>query len=430
MAETQSFPKFLPKETRFLTGENPSPTKMSGTFSQLETAFSMLESFLGNGTDYHVTPPEIGSTDNRKMLFNVSSAIGRTDKLYKPINQLPSLKFIADNWGGNATSYSSDTTTLSFVTNILYVAIPANARVGHEFGIYYTGKGRVFGLDGTTNWVNLPTLPNGTYGWYTILITANISFFRISLQGSGATDFHVKSLYVVDKSTLNGAYNKAYCLPLENTVYWAAKTPCKFANPNTNNTQQCLTKTCDYCIGQTYEMDQSNPNYGQPKCTTYNVTTNPTGAHWDNFGTNQPISYTAEANTGLTSRGSILTLQAPLLTVYKQYGIMLKSYHMHQELLDTMIPSNQCVIYDTKNSSATIKYLTNLYSAGGKNGNIRSDIFYVKDTDEISNGATDPRRFMVIGGDYGLLDLIYDMIQFINLPVPVDATDHIAIYSV
>jgi len=413
MSETQSFSRLLPKETRFITGENPSPIKLSASFNQIENAFYTVESFLGNGIDYHVT-----DQNNKKMLFNLSSAIGRTDKLYKPINLVPSLDFINRTWGGDATIYSSD--TLEFVTDTLFIGIPVNAYNTYEFGIYYIGDGKVMGLDGTTTWIDLPT--NSEYGWHTISVTSNIGFFKISMK-SGSTTFNIKSLYVCDKTIYNGIYNKAYCLPLDNTTYWTAKTPCKYSNPQ--GTQVCTVRTCDYCIGQQYNMDYTNSvTFGSPKCVS--LDNDPiNGAFWNNSGTSVSIEYTTDDTT---QRIQYITLQSPLNSVNNQYALSFKPFHVHNLDKDTEIPSNASVIYDTKNSSSTVKHLTSLYSAGG-NTDIRSDIVYIKDKTEINDGIGDPKRYIVIGGNYGLIDLMYDLMKFVNLPVPVDASNHTAVYA-
>jgi hypothetical protein len=420
MSETQLFPQFLPKQTRFLTAENPSPTKFSGTFAQLETAFSMLESFLGNGVDYHVTKDE-----NRKMLFNISSAIGRTDKLYKPMNLIPSLQFIDMVWGLDATAYNSTTGILDFPTDLINVGIPVNAYNGYEFGVYYNGAGQVFNLNGLANtWVDLPDT-GGTYKWVSLPITGTIRYLKIK-KASPSISFSIKSMYAADPNIYDGIYNKAYALPLENNSYWTIKTPCIYSS-SASGSQTCERRTCEYCIGHSYDFTT-----GQPKCFILNANWESVGdnggAYWLNSGTRMPITYTPVTDTH-DIKSTYFTVQSPLLTKYNQYAIMYKPFHMHNETLNTLIPPNQCIIYDTENSSATMKYLTNLFSAGGVNGSIRGDIFYIQDTSEVAVGEGNPKRYIVLGGNYGFLDLIYDILGLVNLPVPVDASEHVAVYD-
>lgn len=419
--ETQSFTRFLPMETRFVVGENPSPSKLNGSFSQIENAFTILESFLGNGIDFHVT-----ENDNRKLLFNISSAIGKTDKLYKPINLIPNLSFIAFAYGGDAVSYTNG--ELTFVTNALTVGIPVNAKNGFEIGIYYTGEGALLGAASDIGvWESLPATSGSEYKWETFIVQNNIKYFKLKTIADNG--LKIKAIYVIDKSIYNGVFNKAYCLPLENDTYWSMKTPCKYAAPD--STQLCIVKTCDYCIGQNYEMDSNSTMFGQPKCIPYSLDA-ASGARWINSGNPVSISYTPEPQTingNQNIRGTYLTIQSPILTIDNQYAIKFKPFHIHSLIIDTQIPTNLNIIYDTKNSSSTIKYLTNLYSAGGVNGNIRSDILYIKDTSEVSAGIGDQKRFLVLGGNYGLIDLMYDIIKFISIPVPYDAADHVAIYD-
>lgn len=414
---SQLFSKLLPKEGRFFTGENPSPSKLNGIFKQLESAFGLLESFLGNGIDYHITEDK-----DRKMMFNISSAIGRTDKLYKPINLVPSLQFINNIWGNDVTSFADG--ILSFSTDLLFLTIPVNAMNNYEFGILYKGRGKILGLDGTDNWDTTSLPLQAEYKWKTISVSSNkIKFFKLKKYAAD-TDFNVRSIYIIDKSLYSGVYNKAYSLPLTNNVYWTNATPCKYSDPNGD--QKCEVKTCNYCIGQTYSIDKSDlTTYGKPICVSKTVDS-ANGAYWDNTGTPISISYSPEV-TG--DRASYLTLQCPILTVDNQYAIKYKSFHVHSETLDTELPTNSCIIYDTKNSSATIKYLTKLYSAGGIDGSIRGDIVYINNKTEISAGEGDSKRFMILGSDYGLLDLMYDIMLFVNLPVPNDSTDQNAVYD-
>jgi hypothetical protein len=416
MPGSQLFPQFLPKQTRFLTAENPSPVKMSGTFSQLEGAFASLESFLGNGIDYHVT-----NDVDRKMLFNISTAIGRTDRLYKPINQAPTLEFMQYAWGLDIVEYDRQTGILSFIYDLMALTIPANAHSGWEFGIFYRGEGELLNLDGLHGvqgenivWTSIPDT-GGEWKWATFEITGDTIHYLKFRMPENVTTFEIQAMYIMDPSIYNGVYNKGYTSPLDNAAYWIMKTPCKYSKPGIDN--PCQVKTCNYCIGQTYNYDRTSPGFGQPICVSLDDD-NENGAYYIDNMQQASISYSPTLFADDDERFQYLTIQSPILTSHNPYSIRFKPFHMHTEDLDAQIPVNQCVIYDTENSSATVKYLTNLYSAGGLGQNIRGDIFYIKDKQEVAAGEGNPKRY-----------LIFDLLTFVNLPRPVDAVDHIAVYA-
>ena len=398
------FSKLWPIDVSFFPGEQPTATKLNGMIGQLSSALFMLESFLGNGTDYDIT-----DIKDRKMLFNLSNAIGGTDKLYKPINKLTSLLYISrlfarDNIAPLAT-YDPATDILSVTTMIKPITLPVNIFPGDELGIYYNGAGTITNFDGAGGIVELPD--NGAqYGWYKIITGSNADF--ISLIRTGGL-FNIKSFYITSKlqdSTTGQdvAFNKSYGVPISNANYYMLKTPCKYSNPTADI--KCASKTCNYCIGNTYEYDQTitigGSPYGTPKCLSAVSETA------------EPISYSSETMLSSPQRAAYLTVQSPLVTVSNQYGIKYAPISINDEIIDVEIPQNQCIIYDTKNSASTIKYTTALFSAG------RADILYIKDTSIFQEGLTDYKRYMVLGA-YGITDLMYDLMPFINLSLPMDS---------
>lgn len=405
---SQLFTKLIPKKARFQKGEAPTASKLNGIMQQIESAFFMIESFLGNGTDYFIETDE-----DRKILFNISTAIGRTDKIYKPINKIVSLKRINKKFGFLTSTFDSNTDTLTMTSHEINTTIPVEAYSGYEFGIYYTGRGKVLGLDGTQNWVTLPD--NGpSYGWHKIEVTSNISFIRL-LKYNNIDDFKIRSIYISEK--VDGSiFNIAYSIPTENKSYWSIKKPCKWSNPNLDSETQagtssirCGSKTCDYCIGNTYEFDQTiELSYSKPKCQS--------ALAEDGITARTYLSEDDEERT------NYLTIQSPILTVDNQYSNRYIPFYVNPYSKDTEIPQNYLIIYDSKNSASTLRYTTKIYSAG------KGNILYIKDQNDISTG--DDRRYIVIGGNYGISDLLHDMIPFLELPIPKEGIEHdVAVYD-
>lgn len=402
----QLFNKLIPKEVRFGRGEDISQTKLNGAFKQIENAFFMLESFIGNGLDFFAE-----ENNDRKMLFNISSSIGRSDKIYKPINKLISLSLIPKKYGAGISTYLDGELTLtSDVTNL---TLPTEGKNGYEFGIYYKGRGKVLGLDGTQNWITLPD-KGSSYGWHYLNVTADIAYIRLVKYNVG-TDFKIKSIYISEKIN-NAIYNIAYSIPLGNNVYYTVKTPCKWSNieldpSNVNNTSsiRCGSRTCKYCIGNTINLDDTDSiNYGKPICS---------GALAEDGITQR--SYLSDDDN---VRKDYLTIQSPALTIDRQYSNRYKSFYLNSEVVDTEIPQNYLVLYDLKNSASPIKYHIKLHSSG------RSDILYIKNANDIISG--DSKRYIVLGGNYGLSDMLSDILFMTELPIPLSAIEpDVAIYA-
>lgn len=388
MSESYMFTKLLPKEALFIRGESPSPDKLNGIFNQLNSAMFILESFLGNGNDYRIT-----SNEERKMLFNVSSAIGRTDKLYKPANRIPDIKRLDDKFMGAYGTYSSQDDTLTITNEVI---IPAEIKIGDKVGIFYIGAPVI------TIGATISTLQEkATYGWEYITTTEAIDYFYIK-PASGKT-LVVRSFYISETELDGNCYNIGYSIPLDNANYYTVKVPCFYSNPaNGTNTTKCASKTCNYCIGNIYNTNKDDSvTYGTPICSG-GVDLN-----------GNPITYIAETGN---LRSTYLTIQSPLNTTNNAYSLKYRPFKMHETELDDMIIINKCMIYDTKDAVSPMKYTSYLYSAGGVNGNIRGDIFYTTSSEAIQVG--DNKRYLVLGGKYGIVDLVYDMMTFIERQVP------------
>lgn len=388
MSETYMFTKLLPKEALFVRGESPSPDKLNGIFNQINSAMFMLESFLGNGTDYRIT-----SDTDRKMLFNVSSALGRTDKLYKPANRIPDIKRLDDKFSGAYGTFNQATDTLTITDEIIF---PAEIKNGDKVAVYYTGQ-PVFTIGAT-----ITTLPEkASFGWEYITTTEAIDYFYLK-PASGKT-LVIRAIYIAETDIDGECYNIGYSIPLDNANYYTVKVPCYYSNPaNTLNTTKCASKTCNYCIGNTYNLSiDDSVTYGTPICS---------GAVDLN---SNPINYLAETGN---LRATYLTLQSPVNTTNNAYSLKYRPFKMHSSETDDMVILNKCMIYDIKDAVSPMKYTSYLYSAGGANSHIRGDIFYTTSSEVIQVG--DNKRYLVLGGSYGVVDLAYDMMTFIERQVP------------
>lgn len=213
----------------------------------------------------------------------------------------------------------------------------------------------------------------------------------------------IKAFYIAEKDVDTECYNIGYSIPLNNANYYTVKVPCYYSNPaNGTNTAKCASKTCNYCIGNSYNLDSTDTvTYGTPICS---------GAVDLN---SNPITYTPETGN---LRSTYLTMQCPLNTTNNAYSLKYRPFKMHESELDDMVILNKCMIYDAKDAVSPMKFTSYLYSAGGTNGHIRGDIFYTTSSDIIQIG--DNKRYLVLGGSYGLVDLVYDMMTFIERQVP------------
>lgn len=406
---TGLFSKLWPLEVRFLKGEQPTHTKLNGAFKQIESAFFMLESFLGNGTDNRVESGE------RKLLFNLSNAIGTTSKLYKPANKITTLEQISLKYGkttGSSTmTYDATTDTLE-VDELAYdITIPVNGKSGDVLSIYYNGNGKI--MKDLSTYTTLPD--HVEYGWQTYTLGQDTSFLRLS--GAAGQLLSIRSLFLttlipdLSDPTKTQPINKAYSIPIENANYFKLKTPCMWSNPTNADATKCASKSCDYCIGNTYEYDILSLSYGLPKCSE---AISETAA---------ALSYSAETQISNSQRAGYLTIQSPMVTISNKYGLKYKPIAINDYPKDIQIPQNECIVYDGVDSASTIKYTTSLFSAG------RSDILYIKDIAPFQAGLNNTKRYIVLGR-YGLTDLCFDMMSFMEVQLPIEAYPaNVAIYA-
>lgn len=389
--QSYMFTKLQPKDVSFVRGETPSPAKLDASFAQIKSAFFLLESFLGNGVDYRTTQKE-----DRKLLFNVSSAIGRTDKLYKPINKVPDLYRLYKKYSGLYGSYDSVLKTLTLANQII---IPAEIYSGEVLSIYYTGQAKLV-TDGPNHLDYIfPQTAVGVYEWRTVVLPDDISYFYFGPNSGKTLSFKVLNVSSVDSE--NMSFNTGYSLSLDNTTYSTVKVPCFFAGPLVSGSTACVNKTCNYCIGNTYIYDKDNINYGSPTCS---------GAQSQ---THTSLTYQPEV---ANLRSTYLTIQSPLNITENPYALKYRPFSMHSAELDYEIPYNMLAIYDIKDGVSAIKYNTNIYSAGGINNQVRGDIVYITDNKQIVTG--DNKRYLVIGGNYGLVDLLHDTMTFVERQIP------------
>jgi hypothetical protein len=379
------FTKLLPKEVLFKRGESPSPDKLNGIFDQIGSAAYILESFLGNGTDYRIT-----TNSDRKLLFNVSSAIGQTEKLYKPASKIPDLQRLLRRYIGTHGSWNDTTKTLTITEAAL---IPSDIEAGDRIGIYYTGRPR-FTMPGSSV-VNMNNHSGGIYDWEFYDFSSDANYFQI--EPYPASTLSIRSFYIAKTFPGSACYNTGYTVPISNANYYTVKTPCVYSNPALTGTSACSSKVTNYCIGNTYEYTASaSATYGTPICS----------------GANK--SYSIET---ASPRSTYLTIQCPLNTTENKYALKFRPFSMHSISLDTLITPNMCIVYDIKDAVNPIKYNTSLYSAGESAGYIRGDIFYTPDKDTMTTG--DNNKYLVLGGNYGLTDMVSDLIGIMDRQLPI-----------
>lgn len=431
----EMFPRLMPIDIKFFSGESPSPQKLTGIFKYLYSAFYVLESFLGNGVDYR---PE--SDQDRKMLFNISNAIGSMGKLYKPSNALVSLQAICRSYA-SVNSYKgvlfpdrtasdilhdqhagileitddyvhafADKEEYMLVSKPLNIPIDTFLKGVWAFGIECRGSGRInIYLDNTDLLqVNIhedasdpDVVVSGSiltkhYGKF--INNSYVSHIEIL---PGSIGLEVLSIYLVDRdecyieSEGDKPYNIGYALGIDNPTYFEVGKPCLNANV-------CEKRTCSYCIGNTYDFYTRVPGVtpvGKPVCAgKYRTTVDPALIPEDG------LEYDPDNGS------SIYAIQSPLLMNSKPYLVKLAPYAVHANLASgSTIPKNQVVVYDLKaggGSSSPIKYNMPVQSGG------RPDIVFVNDTDtELSPSSS---RILIIGGTYGITNLLQDMLKAIT----------------
>lgn len=390
----QFFQTLLTKRGRFLNGENPSPAKLSAINAQTESAFAVIESFLGNGTDYLIT-----SNANRRLLPNVSSAVGTGERIYKPVNRFYSLDLVASKYLGDAGLYSEAYKELNLgATTTLVIDIPQNSIIG----LYYTtNDNNNMSVTYNTNVTQVfSPSPSGVFSWAWVTPTSAMApSFTITCTG-GVT---LKSLVLYFQTDIpspihqiNKVANIAYSIPLNNNNYFCVKTPCYWARSGRSGNNGisdyiCGSKTCDFCVGNTYDLaSESSSGYGTPMCQ---------GAVSATGGIS--LSYTADTTT------SYKTVQSPILTVDIPYSAKFMPFKIYNSLTSGLaagvqLPSNSLLLYDIMNNSIPVMQNVDFFSASATRG----DIVYIKSIVGIQDSL---KQYLVLGGSYGLSNMIWDI---------------------
>ena len=426
------FARLFPVKVNFITGESPSPSKLNGIFSYLNSAFFVLESFLGNGLDYRTTELE-----GRKMMFNVSSAIGQMSNLYKPINKLTSLEHIykhyialhsetgasfTDNLHLQHGSYSYGDGMISEKLVItLPVNIPLDTRIqdSHYLKIAYKGTATLK-LRSDSSFIIDSILANitDTLTVYSVLINPNTFLNYISLipTGDGIEIFSISLVSAVDGSeSRNNIYNTSHAMPLDNGQdgeegFWKIAKPCEYAKASSLTI--CQHKTCDMCIGNTYDIFSSDIEVkkGEPICGgLYSTSVSSLMISKDQNG--NTISYSPV----IVPDGEITkyVFQSCIMLKSKPYMVKYASFAAHNNLpAGTTLEQNSSVIYDIAASFNPVKYDIALSSAG------RSDIVYVSDIkSELMPGGgvgLGLNKYMVIGGQISITSMLSDILKNIS----------------
>jgi hypothetical protein len=383
----QFFQTLITKRARFLNGENPSPSKLSAINAQIESAFAVIESFLGNGSDYLIT-----DNDQRRVLPNLSSAIGQGEKIYKPINKFHSLEQIASMYLNNIGLYSAANKTVEVSSmNVISVYVPT----GSTIALYYkTNSNNTAAVSFNATSVTLAASPT-VYNWW--FYTMPESTNSLTITCAGGVKF--KSIVLnTDKSGINPTQvmytntaaigNVAYSIPLSNLSYFGINTPCKWASTSRTGNEGisdyiCASKSCDYCIGNKYD------SIGTPACISAVSLLS------------SPLSYTPDSTT-------FKTIQSPLLTVDVPYAGKYLPFKLFDGVSEGgALPSNSLLLYDIANNTVPVVQNLDFYSAS----TIRGDIVFVKD--QIPGIALNPNRYLLVGS-YGIANMLVDVLGIVK----------------
>lgn len=381
---SQSFKNLLPITVNFISGESPSPAKFNGIFTQITSAFTSLQSFIGNGNDTNITV-----TSDRKYITNISSLLGNAQYIYNPSNLFASLQIINNKYSATtAYTYNPETNVITTTpsTGATYtggvmtvtssIHIPVDGESGNTLAILYKGEGRVnYYKDEVVTSVDL-TQSLTVYRWQYIVLSKDID--RVELVKSTGNPFTIKSLIVTDLAQAN-MYNKGWAMPAENSSYWSIAVPCKYANPaNVAAGSGCASRTGDYCIGNTYDVFDSGvpvPN-GSVKCYS------------------AAKSYVADSDDN--NRKLMRTLQSGLLLSDLPFALKYKPFAITDGTAGT-IETNKVFIYDTATTSEPVCNPT-VYAT------TRPDIVYITDTTRVSAVGVN-NRYIVLGGDFNITSL-------------------------
>jgi hypothetical protein len=363
--------KLLSLKVRFLSAENPSPSKITAAFKQNETAFDTLEYVVGNGHD--------NFTDKRIVVPNLASAVGISSKIYKPVNKIAYLKdakaLMAGESGGVVDPISNNSIPVTGQFKFTFTA-SANKRYLLVYNNSATMIKKVGGTDSANKWTSYEISANTSTSTSTIslIVDAQSQLTEIAL----VDEVDYITIPGLDPDSIN-VFNEAVSMPLGNAVkgLWRVRVPCILA-------ESCSLKTCAYCIGNTYDTN------GVPLCTAN--------------GVGQPEKYSPD------NVAQCMTIQSCLLK-YKTmpYQILNAPYKFSLSgtgAVNSKVLDGVLYLYNSTSNSPT-RYQQPIYIASLT----RRDILLLKSPIEASASNT---QFMIVGGNYGIADQIIDLTEIIR----------------
>lgn len=432
---TELFARLFPLKINFVNGESPSPQKLNAIFNYVNAAFYVLESFLGNGMDY-----KYEGLEGRKMLFNLSSAIGPMGNLYKPLNKLTSLEHIYKHFialhsktgaaftDGLHTEHASYTLGNEMAGEFLDVTksfnIPINMQIknAHQLRISFRGD-CTLKIYSDNNIVLLNEFIDSSVdekiGIYekTFLLIGDKFIDYISIEVTEGSNIEIYSLSLSD--VIEGMYsdgsifNVSYAMPLDNGEennegFWKIARPCVHAKSSA--VTKCLSATCEMCIGNTYDVyvDSIETKRGEPICAGDYLEQDVTNADMPMSSGEVSLSYTPV--TYAANEPAQYTLQSCLLLRSKPYMIKFSPFAAHNnQPAGTILPQNGSIIYDITAQYNPLKYEIPIVSAG------RSDIVYVADIkSELIPGeglGLGTANYMILGGEVSVTQMISDLLK-------------------
>ena len=413
MSADNIYQNLVSKQAVFVLGEQPSPTKLTGAFAQLENAFINLQKFLGNGIDWLET-----EQSKKKLIPSISSALGSSTFVYKPVNRIKSLRaLLVSNNLLNSTIYTPESLTeREKITAIGALVVKIPVFTGDMIGIYCSGSVEI---KITYNGSSIETFSSSdtfeNWKFYTVQNTGNITSVNVagSIYELFVTDkvdstssifsYSVKDLSnLLVQKTERINFNKGVSLDLSNSSYWTIKAPCYYASLSIG---ACPFATCPNCIGNTYDMVKASATYGMPKCSIKKITsgfveiTNLDSPSYQTIAQSSQIKF---------------TVQAPLITKKRPYNIK----YLPIALLDlsasslngNIVPFNQIVIYDTSNNSLPI--IRDIQISYGADN--RTDIFTIGQVPGVLPTQPNSKSpYILIGGDYSVSEQISDLMEIL-----------------
>jgi len=423
MSDSQSFQTLLPVDITFYRGESPSPAKLNGIFNYIQASYYVLESYLGNGTDYLV---DESNFKDRKMLHNLAGAIGKMGDLYRPINKLGTLKHIHSVYGANnhgdvgtgleapCTSYIKGTGKTNEYLSVdkdfnIPVQLMTDTSSDYYLVVNFRGRGNLSVNDGISN-TNIPLDESSFTKEKTYVITGGSFIDHIKINT-------ISSLEIYSISLLSGkecyqyqslAFNVATSMPLDQDKFWTVKAPCLHAYTNDG---LCSVSTCQFCIGNTYDLyieDSSLDDasrFGLPVCGGDYFTSVPDELKPD--AADSSITYTP-----YDPAGSVKTyaMQSSLLMTSKGFMAKYRPFAAFDPVKYSAgdpISKNESVIYDKLAAYSPVFYDIILYATS------RPDIIYLSDIkNEVVPNTND--RYFAVGGAYSVTSLLSDILKYLS----------------